>query len=287
MFTLRRIDAEDQLAQLFNAYMKGLSTLEIMSEPTYETMRGVHEAFRGSRRQKNEMAQQARRFYELHVLGGALRGIYHNLLGALETLEKFFDEYGGNLTHYAAAQRMESLDEHGGGEDDDWREDGVDEQGRSTWAVVYKDDPEALAPYTLRSRLAYYFGSDTRGEHLGTSDVEHFWRYTLCVENESAFSFRKMMEMMTGQEAAIVQVQPDGTHTPMTLGDHLEDELNQDIRNGELVQVFQHAIRCQNATGWFFNGHTDDTTGPEVWRAMLRVLQGLRDLDPAVISPEQ
>jgi hypothetical protein len=284
MFTLRKIEADDNLAQLFNAYMKGLSTLEIMSEPTYETMRGVYESFRGSRREKNRMAQEARRFYELHVLGGALRGIHWNVLGAIKKLEEFFSAYGGNLTQYAIEKRMKSLEEDGGGDESDWRPCGLDEQGEQQWAVTYKNDPEALAPYTLLSDLLYHFGSDTRGEHIGTSDVEHFWRYSICVENESMFSFRKMMEAFTSKPVEIVRVQEDGQMEPMSLADHIEDEMNQDIRNASLVTDFNLVIHCSHLLGFMARTMGDHNDTP-TYEALLKCLIAIRDVDTAMLSP--
>jgi hypothetical protein len=284
MFTLRKIKAEDNLAQLFNRYMKGLSTLEIMSEPTYVTMREVYEGFRGSRRQKNKMAQEARRFYELHVLSGSLRGIHHSVLGAIKTLEEFFGKYNGDLMQYAIQKRIESLDEHGGGDDSDWRRDGVDEEGEEKWAVVYKDNPEALEGYHLLTDLLYYFGSDTRGEHIGSSASEHFWRFTTCVEHESDFSFRKMMEAFTSRPVEIVRVQEDGQMEPMGLADHIEDEMNQDIRNAALAEQFTMVIDSSHMLGWYVATMDANTTAP-IYEALLKVLIAIRDVDTAMIGP--
>ncbi|MGI4867823.1 MAG: hypothetical protein ACRYFZ_28155 [Janthinobacterium lividum] len=240
---LKKIDAADPLAQLFNQYLKGLSTLAIMAEPSYVTMNEVRTLYTkgGKAKDRNHLRHSATRYFELTVLRNSLHDLHHHVIDAIGLLESFFTQYEGDLTRYAIENRMHNIDEYGSEDESDWyREDEANE--KEAWKVVYKDDNESLKHYTLYAELGHYFGTETRGEHIGTSGPGDFYPYTTMVEQQSAFSFRKMLSGAFGQEVMITRVAEDGTQAPMSLADHIEDEMNEDIRSADLVRRFDTTL---------------------------------------------
>ncbi len=98
------------------------------------------------------------------------------------------------------------------------------------------------------------------------------------VEQQSEFSFRKMVSSFTKQEVTFTRVAEDGSQTPMTLADHLEDEMNEDIRSSELVSRFNRALAlCAEITKHFPQLPLDQ---PAPYQALLDCLCAVRNVEP-------
>jgi len=176
---LKKIDSEDNLAKLLNSFQGELHLLEQVVLPR-DSMREFNRLLQlAGSNTPDEEAQQLftymlPRFYHLQVLNNSLTDLHKNIGWAIKDLQKFFDQYAGDLQRYAIEKRLEVIDEFGSEDETDWEEDGFDEEGQK-WKVAYKDDPESLKSYTLHNDLQQYFpGSDTRGEKIGSSSPEDF-----------------------------------------------------------------------------------------------------------------
>jgi hypothetical protein len=124
------------------------------------------------------------------------------VLEAITLLERFFADYGGDLQRYPIENRLQFIDKYGSDDELDWyRVNEADEH--EEWKLAYKDDAETLAHYTLHADLSLHFGSDSRSEHLGTSAPEAFYPYTTMVQQQSEFSFRKMLSSSTKPEVTL------------------------------------------------------------------------------------
>ena len=288
---LKKVAGDDRLAQLFNAYLKGLSTPAIMCEPTYYTMREVRELREGTlkKKQKKMLRHSIQNFYHLTVLGNSLHQIHSHVLGAIAELEAFFTEYGDNLLDYAADKRVKSLLENGSNDEEealtDWYRDNEADETEE-WKPIRKTDADSLKHYSLHSELEWHFGGPGvgRGEYVGTSRAEDFEPYTTLVGNQSAFSFRKMLVSFSGKEVTISRQQPDGSMEPMSLGDHVEQELNQDLVSERVVVGFNLAVSfCTLIRERHQQMPADDILG---FRVLLRMLLMVRDVDfpPEVIA---
>lgn len=124
---LEHIKAETPLAELFNAYLSGLTTLAICCTPR-ESMHDCRAAFEAEARGEAldlSIVEQAQRYYELTVLSKALGSLYGCIAKAHELLTEFYGDYGGDLLAYAQANRHHTLNEYGGGEDTDWHYTGT------------------------------------------------------------------------------------------------------------------------------------------------------------------
>ncbi|MVN78936.1 hypothetical protein GO988_21615 [Hymenobacter sp. HMF4947] len=277
---LKRLDATDPLAQLFNSYLQGLSTLAIMAEPSYNTMAEVSTLYSGSgpAKHRNHLRHSARRYYELTVLRNSLHDIHRHVVEAIALLEGFFAAYDGDLLRYAIERRFKSIDEYGSDDESDWyrNPEVADATATDAWQVVYKDDEESLAYYTLHADLAYHFGSDNRGEHIGTSGPEAFYPYTALVQQQSAFSFRKMLEGVTGKEVTITRLAEDGSQIPLSLADHIEDEMNEDIRSNHLVLRFDTVLAMCAELGRRFPTYPADQVS--TYQLLLTCLQDVREV---------
>lgn len=276
---LSKIDATDPLAHLFNAYFHELHTLALTCEPGYVTMREVRRGFYEGSKRKRNITEDALRHYSLCVLYGSLEAIHSHVIGAIDVLEKFFAEYEGNLTRFAIDNRRRSINEYGSDEPTDWREDGFDAEGQQQWTVVYKDDPESLKHHTLYSELERFFGDGgTRGEYLGLSDYTDFYPYTAAVEQASEFSLRKAFAGAFGKEVTFTTLQPDGSAVPMTLADHIEDEMNEDIRNANVVKRFNAVLHNLAEMGSIFRRPVmRATTESTLYQCALNLLVTIRD----------
>ncbi|MEJ7662966.1 MAG: hypothetical protein WKG07_27135 [Hymenobacter sp.] len=195
-FILEKIPAaETSLAGLFNAYLAGLSTLEIFSTPR-ESMRVCRLAFaREAKGAKPTLSivGQAQRYYELTVLSNALNALHGHVQKAAELLATFFTEYGGDLLAFAQANRRHSLmsmaavkmrrlapHRHG-----------QPRRGRRL-EVAPTDDPARLAEYSLHAELARFFANDeNHGEYIGTSGAIDYQSFTLAVEHQTDFSYAR------------------------------------------------------------------------------------------------
>ncbi|WP_375438143.1 hypothetical protein [uncultured Hymenobacter sp.] len=240
--------ATDNLALLFNAYLRGLSTFDMVTAPR-ETMRECNAAFAreaAGDKPKLSIVDQARRYYELTVLSNSLHSLHRSVVGALALLEDFLKIYQADLTAYAVANRLRSIDEWGSDDESDWEPDGFDEKGQK-WKVAYKDDPTSLAPYSLHHELAAFFnGHDTRGEYIGTSHPSDFAVYSHAVATQTELSLRKMFSHGFKQDLTIYGQQADGQMLPLSLADQIEDELNEDIVNSSLVDEFNAVLyKCE------------------------------------------
>lgn len=281
---LKKVEGDDRLAQLFNAYLKGLSTPAIMCEPTYYTMRELRELRDGTLGKKNKkmLKHSIKNFYHLTVLGNSLRQIHSHVLGAIAELEGFFTKYGDNLLDYAADKRVKSLMECGSNNDEealtDWYRDNEADETEE-WKAVRKTDPESLKHYTLHSELEWHFGGQDagRGEYVGTSSERDFYPYTTLVENQSVFSFRKMIGTLTGKELTTYQRQDDGSMAPMSLGDQVEHELNKDLLGEKVVVGFNLSVgMCRLIRERHQQMQPDDITE---FLVLLRLLLMVRNVD--------
>lgn len=274
---LKKIDAADPLACLFNEYLKGLSTLAIMSEPCYVTMAEVRALLlkTGKARDRNHLRHSARRYFELTVLRNSLHDIHQHVVESIALLERFFADYGGDLQRYAIENRLRLIDEYGSDEESDWYRDNEADESEK-WKVAYKDDAESLKHYTLHADLGLHFGSDSRGEHLGTSGPDDFYPYTTMVQQQSEFSFRKMLNSFTKQEVTFTRLAEDGSELPMTLADHLEEEMNEDIRSNDLVLRFDTVLAMCVEIAKHFPYIPLDQPGP--YEALLDCLRLVRDV---------
>ncbi|MDF7810930.1 hypothetical protein [Hymenobacter sp. YC55] len=245
---LEPINATDNLALLFNAYLRGLSTFDLVTVPR-ETMAECNAAFQREAqgdKPKHSITDQARRYYEMTVLCNSLHSVHRQVVGALALLENFLKTYQADLTKYAIEKRLKTIDEWGSDDETDWEPDGFDEEGQ-VWKVAYKDDPESLAPYSLHNELAGFFnGHDTRGEYIGTSHPSEFAVYTHAVATQTELSLRKMFSHGLKQDITLHSVGPEGEMVPVSLADQIEDELNEDLVNTSLANEFNAVLyKCE------------------------------------------
>ena len=239
---LEKIKAETPLAGLFNAYLGGLSTLEIFSTPR-ESMHECRIAFAQEAKGKKpalSIVGQAQRYYELTVLSNALGDLYRHVAEAHALLTDFYAEHGGDLLAFAQANRRHSLDEFGGGCDADWQHTGSgDADAGEGWEVTDTTDPARLAEYSLHAALARFFPDpESHGEYIGTSGPIDFHRFTLAVEHQTDFAPRKMFAAVGGVELPMYRQDENGQMVPIPVIDQIEQELNEDIANERLTAYF-------------------------------------------------
>ncbi|WP_426062040.1 hypothetical protein [Hymenobacter sp. B1770] len=239
---LEKIKAETPLAHLFNAYLSGLSTLEIFSTPR-ESMRACRLAFAAEARgdvPALSILDQAQRYYELTVLSNALGSLYWHIEQAAELLDKFYAEHGGDLTAYAKAHRRYMLTEYGDGEDADWHHNGTgDPEAGEGWEVTETDDPARLAEYSLHQELGRFFPDpESHGEYIGTSSPIDFHRFTVAVEHQTDFAPRKLFAAVGGVEMPLYRQDENGHMVPIPVIDQIEREINEDVANERLTAYF-------------------------------------------------
>ncbi|UOR06218.1 hypothetical protein MUN82_03780 [Hymenobacter aerilatus] len=245
---LEKIDADTPLAHLFNAYLAGLSTLDIFSTPR-ESMRACRVAFtteaQGAKPPLSIVAQ-AQRYYELTVLSNALNHLHGHVQAAAALLDSFFAVYEGDLTAYAAANRKRLLEEYGGGEDDDWHHTGTgNPDAGEGWQVTDTTDPARLAEYGLHAELARFFPDpESHGEYIGTSGPIDFHRFTLAVEHQTDFALRKMFTAVSGKEITMYRPDESGRMVPIPIIEQIEQEINEDIANERLTARFNAVLNA-------------------------------------------
>ncbi|MBO2012572.1 hypothetical protein [Hymenobacter negativus] len=278
-FPYFQLEGTTPLARLFNAYLEELQTHAVAIDPGLVTMHELHMGlFKSANGPVGQMTSLAEEYLSLSILQGSLKAIHKQVLGAVETLEQFFSQYAGNLTHYAVANRLASIERDGSNDDSDFV--GLpDTQEGQVWAVAYKDDSESLAPYSLKADLRQFFGEEgTRGEFLGRSDAADFYPWTEAVAQASEFSTRNLFAH-TGVEVPFSRLDADGNQQTLQLADHIEDEINQDIRNGTLVEHFNHALNLLSEAARRFHAMAESAEDSTPYRGILALLKEVRDLD--------
>lgn len=245
---LEKIKADTPLANLFNAYMGGLSTLEIFSTPR-ESMRACRVAFAEEARGEVpafSIVDMAQRYYELTALSNALSGLYWHVEQAAALLDSFYTEYGGELTAYAKANRRRLLTEYGGGEDADWQHNGTgNREAGEGWEVTETDDPARLAEYSLHQELGRFFPDpESHGEYIGTSGPIDFHRFTVAVEHQTDFAPRKMFAAVGGVEMPVYRQDENGRFVPIPVIDQIEREINEDVANERLTARFNAVLNA-------------------------------------------
>lgn len=275
---MQKLEGYDALAELFNQYLNGLSTIMIMSEPTYNTMAELRE--HTETKPKTKIAKNfrycAQRYYELIILRNSLVSIHRHTLAALEMLDGFYKTYDDNLLAFAISNRLKSIEEYGSDDEADWEEDGLDEEGKQKWKVTVRTDEEGLKYHTLYSELGSFFGDDScgRGEYIGTSTPEDFYKCSGMVAQQSEFSFRKMAEGAWG--ATLVQHNDDGTTSPIPVADHIEREMNTDIKAAAVVSKFNGVlILASLARDFYLQMHPDDLAA---YAQLHQALEYMRDV---------
>lgn len=278
--SLQSIKGKDNLATLFNHYLKGLHTQAIVAEPTYYTMAEVRQhAARPRTRQGQCYHSCAARYYELTILINSLTSIHSHVLAAISLLEGFERDYGTNLLAYAQENRRHCIQEYGSDDEADWyRHDELDET--EEWKITETIDPARLTHYTLWTELGRFIGgevTETRGEYIGMSSPDDFATYSTILANQSVFSLRKVLSAVSGKEVTFTRFAQDGTQTPMTLGDHVEEELNQDLAGERLVSHFNLVLGfCQTIRNHYQTLVPNDLIG---YRTLLACLRRVRDVD--------
>ncbi|MBG8554951.1 hypothetical protein [Hymenobacter guriensis] len=245
---LEKIKANTPLAHLFNAYLSGLSTLEIFSTPR-ESMRACRVAFVTEAlgaKPTLSIVEQAQRYYELTVLSNALNNLHNHIQAAADVLSDFFTEYEGSLIAYAVANRKRLLLEFGGGEDDDWYHTGNgNPDAGEGWEVTETTDPARLAEYSLYRELTRFFpGPESHGEYIGTSGPIDFHRFTVAVEHQTDFAPRKMFAAVGGVEIPMYRQDENGQMVPIPVIDQIEQEINEDVANERLTAYFNAVINA-------------------------------------------
>ncbi|MBO3273208.1 hypothetical protein [Hymenobacter defluvii] len=278
---LQRLDAEDNLALLFNAYMKPLFLYEQTVLPR-ESMREFRNLLNSAAglSPTEEAAQRLQwappRLYQLCVLDNSLTDLYKHIHWALGALTKFFAEYEGDLKRYAIDTRLKVLDEFGSDDETDWEETGtLDEEGEPEWKVTYKDDEQSLERYSLHNDLAQHFAAEgTMGERIGTSKAGDFAYFSDVVARATSFNPLKMLRDFTGKELPLYHPNDEGQMIPESLGEEVERELNEDLRNESVVKYFRLVLEEAQKTAAHF--HAATTT--EDFRRLLTQLEQLRDV---------
>ncbi len=274
---LEKLTADTPLAHLFNAYLSGLSTLDIVCTPR-ESMRACRLAFAEEARGEVpalSIVGQAQRYYELTVLSNALGNLYWCVEQAHELLTEFFDEHDGDLLAYAAANRRHHLNEFGGGEDADWLPDPAAPEG---WAIADTTDPARLAEYSLHRELGRFFATeDEHGEYIGTSGPIDFHRFTLAVEHQTDFAPRKMFAAVGGYEMPLYRQNEAGQLVPIPVIDQIEQEINEDVANERLTAYFNAVLNAgQHLAGLYTTMLPDERRGYELLHECLGNMLAVR-----------
>ncbi|MBG8556179.1 hypothetical protein [Hymenobacter guriensis] len=292
---LEKISAEDNLAQLFNAYMRRLSTMEVISAPNTsmgEFTQLLKELCTDEGARLKEPSTRATqtwdfsmpRFYMLHMLNGSLNDLHSEVIESIALLTELFDVYDGDLKRYAIEKRMDSINEHGSEEDSDWVEDGIGPDGQK-WKASFKDDEESLAPYTLRSDLQQFFdGSDSTGEHIGSSQPADFALFSSVVASATDFSPFKFFRDQLGKEIPKYRQTEDGEMVQMSTADEVESEINEDLHNRSIVGYFDQVLTA----GKEASRMQTFATQAEHYKELLEHLKNMRDvtLGPCTFSVE-
>ncbi|MDJ1505527.1 hypothetical protein [Xanthocytophaga agilis] len=276
---LRRIESETRLAELFNAFMNSLSTFDIISDPVYYSMK-VH--VQSVDRDLSDVEtiysayERFERYYQLAILSNGLNQFHSAVLKVEKMLLQYLNEFGGNWKEFAIRNRIISIEEYGSTDDEDFNEDG---------SIRYQEDWESIRHYTIHTELLSCIGAnyhekkakhkEVRGEGLGTSRATDYSDFLLMVRNETSFSPFKFFAQQ-GTPLQLYKENEVGEMEPMTLADTVEAEMNTDIRNGNIADLFTEAIETGYQIRELFESLSADQDHKEEYSQMLQFVQQIK-----------
>ncbi len=238
---LERIESDTKLAQLFNAYMSENFTIQMMFDPFRYSM-AEYNRERVFEEKQIQFAEEIA--FQYHILTNSLHSIHNNVLEAVKAINKYQNEFGSDWKYFASTKRIEDINEYGG-MDSDFNEKGE---------VIFRDDNESLKYSTIHHELGLrieYEETDSRGEFIGTSDPSDFERFSNIIKNSNDFDplsfFREQ-----GKEIPVYTQGEDGEMKPLSTIDRIEMEMNEDIINGRIVELFNLVLLdCQGVSKYF------------------------------------
>lgn len=277
---LEPLQANDNLAALFNAYFERLSSSVIVFTPGL-SMGEFHRLYiappvgltKPEKKEAKHLLRAMPEFYHLHVLAHALHDLHRHVTRAIDLLTALFNDHGGDLNRYAIESRQRIIAEYGSDDDHDWYRDNEADESEP-WKVVYKDDPASLALYTLAADLEEHFvGADGRGEYIGSSQPHDFARFTLQVERASDLDPLKFLSERSGHDIPLYRQNDAGEFVPMSLGERAEGQLNDELENVRLAAWFRQIIAAVHHAATL---HARATTTDQ-YRELLTQLLQVRD----------
>jgi hypothetical protein len=227
MITMKRIEAEDNFAKLANKYMNSLFDLECAFSPHYYSMR-EYKAFQVF--ESDVIRKSEEMTFQLTILSNSLSSVHECILGASGLIQTYLNEYDGDWRHYASVNRVETIKEYGG-EDEDFNQDE---------SIRFKDDSESLSSYTIHAELSRFIeskDSQVRGEYVGTSHPADFSELSALVRNKNDFNILSFFRDQ-GHDIPMYVENQKGEMEQLSTLDRLGKEGYEDILNAELVDIF-------------------------------------------------
>ena len=270
---LPRLKSGTQLAAVLNAYLKGLSTVDIITQP-HDCMAVCRKAFTGppSKKECKTARRLAAEYYQLVTLGNSLRHYEWAAVGALELLDKLFGEYAGDADGYAIENRMHCIKEYGSDDESDWEQNGFDADG-PVWVARRKSAAESTEHYGIFAELARFFpGNSDRSECLGSSEVTDYSHFTIVVRKKTEFGINKMFAGFFGKPLTMYHKAENGDMVPMTMADEIESELNEDIHNASVSEAFDTVIFAGGVANELFSSEAYTDTKLSLLHLLLRRL---------------
>lgn len=270
---LSRLKSETRLATVLNAYLKGLSTIDIITQP-HDCMAVCRKSFTGpaSKKECKTARHMAAEYYQLVTLGMSLRDYENAAVGALEVLDKLFSSHGGDADLFAVENRLQCIAEYGSDDDTDWRQDGFNAEG-PVWVPTQKTGAESAEHYGIFAELARFFpGNGDRSECLGSSEVTDYSHFTIVVRKKTEFGINKMFAGFFGKPLTMYHKAENGDMVPMTMADEIESELNEDIQNASVSEAFDTVIFAGSVANELFSSDAYTDTKLSLLHLLLRRL---------------
>lgn len=198
----QRIKDDSRMAKTFNTMFDKLDIVRVCSAPL------IFE------QTKND--EQIAMFFETCLWEKYLHEVVSKLNYWGKVLDEYFCDFEGSWKYYAASHRLESLQE-GGGNDDDYNEDGS----------VRKDNltDKDLIPYSVIGDLIFDdwmdIVQDTTNENL----------YGLCaaLQVRSKVSITDILKECFGQEIQTYKQDANGNRVPMSFADKILAQVSGEV----------------------------------------------------------
>lgn len=224
-FTLEKFETVDKYSKLLNHYMDKLFCLDLSSMPLDSMKEVVSDS-----KYKNFYSEA---LYELHGLNNCLHSLHSCITGVIKKIDEYEEEFEFDFKHYATVNRVRCIEKYGSDDPTDWNDDDD--------AIAFKEDDESLKYYTLNYDIQQFFDhpDNCRGEQIGSSNATDYQRYSTIVRQSTDLSAFKALQHITGKELEFSKVDDKGNMVKMSTADKIEDEINEDIANGKIADLFE------------------------------------------------
>ncbi len=220
----QRIENDTPLANIFNEAMKAILVLRMVSAPDVRQYAEQNES---------RIKELAYSFYQFCMVEVYFHNVINVLLYWQKLAEKYNDEFKGNWRYYALSQRVDSINEFGSEDDNDYNKDG---------SINNEVSNDILSDYSI-----VYEMTNERSAFLDTrACMPHMMYFYSMLYAKSEFNVFEILEQASGKRIPSYRMDKNGNRVQNTRTDEQIMKVEDYWRNCSLLDaLYSGVVACQ------------------------------------------